>query len=79
MIRRKPRRPALKRKDLDIPPDVARRFYEYMRAFHAESNPIKADRIAGDVGHLLRQHYRGRLRLPDVKRMFEQMRVDGED
>jgi hypothetical protein len=72
MIRRK--RPPLKRKTL--PPEVAQRFYDYMRTFHAKSNPIKADRIAGDAEHMLREHYRGRLRLPDVKRMFKEMREE---
>jgi hypothetical protein len=51
-MKRKKSTPPLKREALEIPPEVAERFYAYMRAFHAESNPIKADRIAGDAGHL---------------------------
>jgi hypothetical protein len=59
-VKRKPPRQPLKRKALDIPPEVGRRFFELAKAFHAEKNPVKADKIAGDAGH--RQHYTGRLR-----------------
>ena len=50
-----------------------------MRAYHAEPNAIKRDEIAARASWRLQQHVSGRLRLPDVKRMFEQMRIDGED
>jgi hypothetical protein len=36
----------IKRAQLELPPEVARRFFEDMRAFHRERNPIKADEIA---------------------------------
>ncbi len=59
---------------IDLPPAVARRFVEDMRAFHAERNIIKADEIAARQLHGLSQHYSGKLRLTDVKEMFLQMR-----
>ena len=33
------------RKPLELPPEVARRFFEDIRAFHREPNPIKRDEI----------------------------------
>ena len=67
-IRRMPLKP------IELPPTVARRFVEDMRAFHAEPNAIKRDEIAARQLHTLKQHYRGKLRLFDVKEMFEQLR-----
>jgi hypothetical protein len=61
-VKRKPPRQPLKHKAPDIPPEVGRRFFELARALHAEKNPVEADKIAGDAGHLPRQHYTGRLR-----------------
>ena len=52
---------------------VARRFVQDMRAHHAEPNAIKRDEIAARQLHALRQHCAGKLRLSDVKEMFEQM------
>ena len=45
-----------------------------MHAFHAEPNAIKRDEIAARQLHALRQHHTGKLRLSDVKAMFELMR-----
>jgi hypothetical protein len=45
-----------------------------MRAFHAEENAIKRDEIAARQLPALKQHYIGKLRLFDVKQMFEQMK-----
>lgn len=64
----------------DIPPDAARRFMEDMRAYHAETNAIKRDEIAARQLHALRQYQPQRakkLRLNDVKEMFELMRGRG--
>jgi hypothetical protein len=47
-----------------------------MHAFFAEKNAIKADAIAAQHLHALRQHYAGKLRLTDVKEMFLRMRDD---
>ena len=44
-----------------------------MHAFHAEPNAIKPDEIAARQLHALRQHHTGKLRLSDVKEMFELM------
>jgi hypothetical protein len=67
----------IKRKPLELPPEVARRFFEDMRAFHREPNPIKRDEIAARQLHALRGYLRPRdkkRRLSDVKELFEQMR-----
>jgi hypothetical protein len=45
-----------------------------MRAFHCETNAIKRDEIAARRLHALKQHYTGKLRLSDVRKMFERMR-----
>jgi predicted DNA-binding protein (UPF0278 family) len=78
-MKRKKQAPPLKRKTVEIPADVAHRFMSDVRAYFAEPNKLKRDEIAGGTMRMLREHYRGRLRVPDVKRMFEQMRVDEED
>ncbi len=62
-------------KPIDLPPAVAREFVRDMHAFFACShNTIKADGIAAQQLHLLRQHYGGKLRLSDVKELFIAMR-----
>ena len=61
-----------------IAAEIARRFFEDLRAFHREKNPIKADEIVARQLHALCQCQRPhekRLRLSDVKRLFELMRV----
>jgi hypothetical protein len=65
------------RKPLELPPDVARRFAEDMRAFFAEKNGVKRDEIAARQLHVLRGYQRQgekRLRLFEVKEMFLRMR-----
>jgi hypothetical protein len=57
-----------------LPPGVARRFVDDIRAFHAEPNAIKRDEIAACQLHALRQHYTGKLKLSDARETFEQMR-----
>ena len=69
----------IKRKPLELPPEVARRFFEDMRAFHREPNPIKRDEIAARQLHALREYQAPRekkLRLSDVKEMFQRMKDD---
>ena len=64
-------------KPLELPPEIARRFFEDLRAYHREKKPIKADEIAGRQLYALRQYQRPRekkLRLPDVKQLFELMK-----
>jgi hypothetical protein len=66
----------IKPKPLEVSPEVARRFFEDMRAFHREPNPIKRDEIAARHLDTLRGYLRPRdkkLRLSDVKELFEQM------
>jgi hypothetical protein len=63
--------------NMNLPPDVARRFVEDMEAFYAEPNAIKRDEIAARQLHALREHRKPRdpnLRLSDVKKLFAQMR-----
>jgi hypothetical protein len=65
------------RRWIGLPPTVALRFFEDMRAFQRERNPIMRDEIAARQLHALngycRPHER-KLRLSDVKELFEQMR-----
>jgi hypothetical protein len=67
------------RKPLDLPMQVAKAFVKDMRAYHAEPNAIKRDEIAARQLHALRG-YQGprekKLRVHDVKEMFEQMKDD---
>ena len=62
------------RTPIELPPAVARRFVDDMRAFHAEPKAIKRDEIAARQLHALRRHYIGRLRLWVVRKMVEQMK-----
>jgi hypothetical protein len=67
----------IKRAPIELPPEIARRFFEDLRLFHREKNPIKADEIAARQLQALRQYQRPRekkLRLADVKRLFELMK-----
>ncbi len=59
-------------KPIELPPAIARRFVEDMRAYCIETNRIKQDEIAARQLHALRQHYVGKPRLTDVKEMFVQ-------
>jgi hypothetical protein len=64
-------------KPLDIPPEVAQGFVRAMRDFFAEPDPVKRDAIAAHQLKLLRDRQGPRdkkLRLGDVKDMFEAMR-----
>jgi hypothetical protein len=65
------------RKPLDLSPEVVRTFVKHMRAYYAEPSAVKRDKIAGDAAFLLEPYLPPRqrkLRLFDVKEMFEQMR-----
>ena len=65
------------RKPLDLPPAVARRFVEDMRAYFAETNLIKRDEIAARRLHALRQlqgQHNEKPRLTVVARMFLHLR-----
>jgi hypothetical protein len=67
------------RKPIELPPAVARRFMEDLRAFFAEESPNKRDEIAGRQMSVLRQYQGPRekpVRIPDIKEMFLQMRDD---
>jgi hypothetical protein len=47
--------------------------------FHREPNKLKRHEIAGHTLHRLKEHYAGKLRVPDIKMMFEKLRdeMDG--
>jgi hypothetical protein len=67
----------IQRAPLELPPEISRRFVEDMRAYFAETDGHKRDEIAARQLHALRgfQPPRERkLRLSDVKEMFEEMR-----
>jgi hypothetical protein len=64
-------------RQLELPPEVAHAFVEDTRAYFAEPNAVKRDEIAAHQLHVLRAYQRPRekkLRLSDVKEIFEQMR-----
>jgi hypothetical protein len=61
---------------LDLPPKVARRFLEDLRAYHTEPDGIKRDEIAARQRHILAEYMPLRakkLRLVDIK---ELLRID---
>jgi hypothetical protein len=63
-------------KTIELPPAVARRLLEDMRAYLGEKNPIKRDEIAGRQMHALRQYQGPRekpVRIPDLMEMFREM------
>jgi hypothetical protein len=65
------------REPLDLPMQVVKQFVKDMHAYHSEPNAIKRDEIASRQLHALRQYNMPgakRLRLSDVKEMFEQMK-----
>ena len=62
---------------VEIPPEVARRFFKDLGAFHAEKDPVKAGAIAARQLQALRQYQGARekkLRLGDINEMFRQMK-----
>lgn len=59
---------------IEIPPEVARAFVRDMEAYFAEPDPIKKDVIAVLQLRSLQDHWSGKLRLDDVRRMFLEMR-----
>ena len=62
---------------MELPPEIARRFFKDLRAFFAENDSIKADGIAARQLQALRIHLGHRdkkLRLADIKEMFLQMK-----
>ena len=62
-------------KPLELPIAIAKAFVRDMRAFFAAGGTgVKADAIAAQQLHALKQHYNGKLRLTDVKEMFVQMK-----
>jgi hypothetical protein len=61
------------RRPLELPADVAREFVEAMRAYYAEKNPMMREQIAVLQLRTLEQHYRGKLRVSDIKAMFQEM------
>ena len=58
------------RKALDLPGDVGLKFLDLMQAYYAAPDPLRADQIASEALHLLREHYSGRLKTPHVKDLF---------
>jgi hypothetical protein len=65
------------RKEIELPPTVARAFVKDMKAFFAENDAIKRDEIAARQLRALRDYNPPRakkLRLSDVHAMFLQMR-----
>ncbi|WOH78341.1 hypothetical protein RX327_20475 [Bradyrhizobium sp. BEA-2-5] len=67
---------AITRKPLEIPPEAARQFLADMKAYHAEQDDIRRDRIAVATRHMLLDHMPAgtKLRVSEVKELFELMR-----
>jgi hypothetical protein len=68
------------RKPVEPRPEVAKAFVKHMRAYYAEPNTIERDRIAGGAAFLLEPYLpprQRRLRLFDVKEMFQAMKGSG--
>jgi hypothetical protein len=60
---------------IEPPPEVAKAFVRDVRAFFAASGTdVKADGIAAQQLHALRQHDDGKLKLADIKAMFLQIK-----
>ncbi|WP_316172387.1 hypothetical protein [Bradyrhizobium sp. SZCCHNRI2049] len=65
------------RPPLDLPPAVARAFMADLAAYRAAATGFDKDAIAARQLRALREHLRpsdGRLRLTDVRELFEAMR-----
>ncbi|WP_316205270.1 hypothetical protein [Bradyrhizobium sp. SZCCHNS3004] len=60
----------------ELPPDVARAVIKNMRAKHAERDPVKRETIAVLQLRALQDHWNGKLRLNDVKQLFEHMAAE---
>jgi hypothetical protein len=64
------------RKPIELPPEAAKAFVRDMRAFFkAGGTGVKADGIAANQLHALKQHYNGKLRLTDINAMFWRCRI----
>lgn len=65
------------RKPLELPPEVAKAFFSDVRAYFAESDKHRRDRIAVYQLRALQQ-YQGplekKLQLSDIRHMLEQMK-----
>lgn len=62
---------------IDLPPEIARRFVEDMRAYLAEPNRIKQDEIAArqlEPLNKYRTNKMKKIRIHDVREMFDMMR-----
>lgn len=66
-----------RRKPLEISPEAARQFVADMQAFHAEYDVDLRDAIAVRTRHMLLDHMPNgtKLRLTEVKELFDQMRA----
>lgn len=65
------------RRQLELPPDVAKEFVRDMRAFHREKSQIKRAEIAARQRFALSQFQGPRdkaLRVSEVIKMFQEMR-----
>jgi hypothetical protein len=64
----------MSRKPIELSPEVAKAFVRDMRAFHAAKDSLKKDEIASKQLWLLKQHWKAKLRITDVREMFVQMK-----
>jgi hypothetical protein len=59
---------------LELRPEVAKRFATDMGAFNAETSPLRRDEIAAGTLYMPKQHYGGELRLADIRDLFGKLR-----
>lgn len=62
------------RKQLEVPPAVARSFVKDMRAYFAEKDGSKREAIVVQQAWSLNQHLATKIKTHEVKAMFFQMR-----
>jgi hypothetical protein len=62
------------RKQLEVPPAVARQFIKDMRAFFAAGLSPKADAIAAQQAWLFSQHVHKAVKVHEVKELFYAMK-----
>lgn len=73
----RPNKIPVKRSAPELPPDIAREFVDAMEAYFTEEDGVKRDQIAVLQLRSLQDHWRGKLRLDDIRAMFHQMRDEG--
>jgi hypothetical protein len=74
--RHSPEKRGIKRREIEIPPAVARQFAADMEAYHAETNATRRDAIAAGTRHILLEVLPAgtKLRVSEVKELFAKLK-----